>query len=85
MGESWRRHHIALADFILKYESINIFEIGGGHGTLAREYIKEQEDKTPLGRIAEAEDIGKALVTIAESFTFSTGCIFPVDGGRPLT
>ena len=47
--------------------------------------IKEQEDKTPLGRIAEAEDIGKALVTIAESFTFSTGCIFPVDGGRPLT
>ena len=52
---------------------------------LPREYIKEQEDKTPLGRIAEAEDIGKALVTIAESFTFSTGCIFPVDGGRPLT
>ncbi|WP_218598238.1 SDR family NAD(P)-dependent oxidoreductase [Polaribacter sp. NJDZ03] len=52
---------------------------------LPKEYIKEQEDKTPLGRIAEAEDIGKALVAIAESFTFSTGCIFPVDGGRPLT
>ena len=51
---------------------------------LPKEYIKEQEDKTPLGRIAEAEDIAKALVTIAESFTFSTGCIFPIDGGRPL-
>jgi len=52
---------------------------------LPKEYIKEQEDKTPLGRIAEANDIAKALVTIAESFTFSTGCIFPVDGGRPLS
>jgi 3-oxoacyl-[acyl-carrier protein] reductase len=51
---------------------------------LPKEYLKEQEDKTPLGRIAEAEDIGRAVVTIAESFTFSTGCIFPVDGGRPL-
>jgi 3-oxoacyl-[acyl-carrier protein] reductase len=51
---------------------------------LPKEYIKEQENKTPLGRIAEPEDIGKALIAIAESFTFSTGCIFPVDGGRPL-
>jgi 3-oxoacyl-[acyl-carrier protein] reductase len=51
---------------------------------LPKDYLKEQEDKTPLGRIAEAEDIGRAVVTIAESFTFSTGCIFPVDGGRPL-
>jgi hypothetical protein len=43
---------------------------------LPKDYLKEQEDKTPLGRIAEAEDIGRAVVTIAESFTFSTGCIF---------
>jgi 3-oxoacyl-[acyl-carrier protein] reductase len=50
---------------------------------LPKDYLKEQEDKTPLGRIAEAEDIGKSCI-IAESFTFSTGCIFPVDGGRPL-
>jgi 3-oxoacyl-[acyl-carrier protein] reductase len=52
---------------------------------LPKEYIEEQRNKTPLGRIAEAEDIARALVNIAESFTFSTGCIFPVDGGRPLT
>ena len=48
------------------------------------EYIKEQKDKTPLARIAEADDVGKALIGIIENFTFSTGCIFPVDGGRPL-
>lgn len=52
---------------------------------LPKAYVQEQKDKTPLGRIAEAEDVAKALVTIVESFTFSTGCIFPVDGGRPLT
>jgi len=46
MGESWRRHHRALADFILKHKSVNIFEIGGGHGTLAREYIKKKENAT---------------------------------------
>ena len=48
------------------------------------EYIQQQKDKTPLARIAEAEDVAKALLSIVENFTFSTGCIFPVDGGRPL-
>ncbi len=52
---------------------------------LPKEYIDEQRNKTPLGRIAEAEDIARALLNIVESFTFSTGCVFPVDGGRPLT
>ena len=47
-------------------------------------YMQEQIDKTPLNRIAEPEDIGKALIAIVENFTFSTGCVFPVDGGRPL-
>jgi 3-oxoacyl-[acyl-carrier protein] reductase len=50
-----------------------------------KEYIEEQINKTPLDRIAEVEDIGKALIGIIENFTFSTGCIFPVDGGRFLT
>jgi 3-oxoacyl-[acyl-carrier protein] reductase len=52
--------------------------------TLPMEYIQKQKDKTPLARIAEAEDVAKAVVSISENFTFSTGCIFPVDGGRPL-
>ncbi|MEM1119443.1 MAG: SDR family oxidoreductase [Bacteroidota bacterium] len=47
-------------------------------------YLQAQKDKTPLARIAEAEDVAKALIGIIENFTFSTGCIFPVDGGRPL-
>lgn len=52
--------------------------------TFPESYIQEQKDKTPLARIAEASDVAKAVVAIAENFTFSTGCIFPVDGGRPL-
>ncbi|MEP1778050.1 SDR family oxidoreductase [Reichenbachiella sp.] len=52
--------------------------------TFSPEYIQEQKDKTPLARIANPEDVAQAVVTISESFTFSTGCIFPVDGGRPL-
>ncbi|MEJ7766953.1 MAG: SDR family oxidoreductase [Chitinophagaceae bacterium] len=52
--------------------------------SISPEFIQEQKDKTPLARIALAEDVAKAVVSIAETFTFSTGCIFPVDGGRPL-
>jgi 3-oxoacyl-[acyl-carrier protein] reductase len=52
--------------------------------TLPEEFIEEQKNKTPLGRIAMAEDVARAVVGITESFTFSTGCVFPVDGGRPL-
>ena len=51
---------------------------------LPTEYMQEQLDKTPLGRIAGSSDVAQAAVTIAEKFTFSTGCVFPVDGGRPL-
>lgn len=52
--------------------------------TFPEAYIQEQKNKTPLARIAIAEDVAKAVTGIAETFTFSTGCIFPVDGGRPL-
>ena len=52
--------------------------------TFPQSYIQDQMDKTPLARIAEASDVAKALIGIVEQFTFSTGCIFPVDGGRPL-
>ncbi|GAB2555209.1 SDR family NAD(P)-dependent oxidoreductase [Spirosoma areae] len=48
------------------------------------EYMQSQVDKTPLNRLALAGDVARAVVAIAESFTFSTGCIFPVDGGREL-
>ncbi|MEM0992928.1 MAG: SDR family oxidoreductase [Bacteroidota bacterium] len=52
--------------------------------TFPAEYLQEQRDKTPLAGIATAEDVARAVIAITENFTFSTGCIFPVDGGRPL-
>lgn len=52
--------------------------------TFPASYIQEQKDKTPLARIAEAADVAKAAIGVIENFTFSTGCVFPVDGGRPL-
>ena len=47
-------------------------------------YLQEQINKTPLNRLAEVQDVAKAVIAIAQNFTFSTGCIFPVDGGREL-
>lgn len=47
-------------------------------------YLQEQIDKTPLGRIAQPEDVADAVYAVATQLTFSTGCIIPVDGGRPL-
>lgn len=51
---------------------------------MAPAYIQEQIDKTPLGRIAQPEDVAAAVLAVATQLTFSTGCIIPVDGGRPL-
>jgi len=48
------------------------------------EYLQEQIAKTPLGRIAQPEDVAEAVYAVATQLTFSTGCIIPVDGGRPL-
>lgn len=49
------------------------------------EMIQQQRDLTPLGRIAEAEDVAEAVFAVATQLTFTTGAIIPVDGGRPLT
>lgn len=49
------------------------------------EYVQQQRDLTPLGRIAEAEDVADAIVAVATHLKFTTGAIIPVDGGRPLT
>ncbi|MBC7811386.1 MAG: SDR family oxidoreductase [Burkholderiales bacterium] len=46
--------------------------------------LDEQRRKTPLGRIAQAHDVADAVLAVATSLRFSTGCIIPVDGGRPL-
>ncbi len=51
---------------------------------MAPAIIAEQRKKTPLKRIARAEDVADAVLAAATLLTFSTGCIIPVDGGRPL-
>lgn len=52
--------------------------------SMPQEYVDEQREATPLKRIAEAADVARALIAIATQLTFSTGCVIPVDGGRPL-
>ncbi len=46
--------------------------------------IQEQRDRTPLGRIASAEDVADAVLALATQLRFTTGAVIPVDGGRPL-
>ncbi len=41
-------------------------------------------ERTPLGRLATPEDIGRVVLSAATSLTFVTGIVIPVDGGRPL-
>jgi 3-oxoacyl-[acyl-carrier protein] reductase len=73
----------------LAEEKINVFEIRPGIiRTPMTETVKDKYDKliaegiTPIKRWGEPEDIGKAVLAIAEDyFPFSTGQVFNVDGG----
>ena len=47
-------------------------------------YLKQQEDLTPLARLALPEDVANTVFAVSEYLTFTTGSIIPVDGGRPL-
>ena len=47
-------------------------------------YLQQQIDRTPLGRIATAEDVADAVFAACTALGFTTGAILPVDGGRPL-
>jgi 3-oxoacyl-[acyl-carrier protein] reductase len=51
---------------------------------MSPELIEEQRRKTPLKRIAQAQDVANAVIAAATLLTFTTGTIIPVDGGRPL-
>lgn len=62
-------------------------------GLVAGEYTKkldptwttQQEEMTPLKRLTSAGDVANAVIACAALLKFSTGCVIPVDGGRPLT
>ncbi|HZP92942.1 MAG TPA: SDR family oxidoreductase [Burkholderiales bacterium] len=51
---------------------------------LDKKWRDEQAARTPLRRLATAEEIGAAALAVATHLNYSTGCIVAVDGGRPL-
>ena len=48
------------------------------------EVLEAQRAATPLGRVASVDDVANAVWAVATELTFTTGCVVPVDGGRPL-
>jgi len=52
--------------------------------SLDMDWREQQVQSTPLGRLTEPEEIGRAVLACVRDLTFSTGCVIPVDGGRPL-
>jgi len=52
--------------------------------SLDQDWRKQQLQSTPLGRLAAPEDIARTVLACIRDLTFSTGCVIPVDGGRPL-
>ena len=45
---------------------------------------EDQLRHTPLQRFPSPEEIGEAVVALVTTLTSMTGCILPLDGGRPL-
>lgn len=46
--------------------------------------LEEQRQKTPLKRLASAQDVAETVYSVIAHLRFTTGSIIPVDGGRPL-
>lgn len=61
-------------------------------GLVDTEFVKKmdadwrnhQVAHTPLGRLVTPREVAQAVIAAATHFTFSTGTVFAVDGGRPL-
>lgn len=51
---------------------------------LDQRWRDEQAARTPLGRLANPVEVGAAVLAVANTLTYTNGCIIPVDGGRPL-
>jgi 3-oxoacyl-[acyl-carrier protein] reductase len=48
-------------------------------------WLEEQVGRTPLKRLAAPDEVASAVIAAIKHFTFTTGAIIPVDGGRPLS
>lgn len=60
---------------------------GNGHSVAHVPVVKwrdEQAARTPLKRLATADEIGAATLAVVAHLQYSTGCIIAIDGGRPL-
>ena len=51
---------------------------------LDKKWRDEQAARTPLKRLATADEIGAATLAVVAHLRYSTGCIIAIDGGRPL-
>lgn len=49
------------------------------------DWRNDQVARTPLARLASPAEVARAVVAAATHFTFSTGTVLAVDGGRPLS
>jgi 3-oxoacyl-[acyl-carrier protein] reductase len=59
--------------------------VDGEYARRMPEVLATQAARTPLGRVAHAEEVGRAVLACATHLTFSTGDVIAVDGGRPLS
>lgn len=59
--------------------------VDGEYAQRMPEVLAAQAALTPLGRVARAEEVGRAVLACATHLTFSTGDVIAVDGGRPLS
>ncbi len=49
---------------------------------LSRPYVEQMQDRHPIGRLGEPEEVAKAILFLAsDDASFITGAILPVDGG----
>ncbi len=53
--------------------------------SMDKDWLAEQVGRTPLKRLAAPEEVASAVIAAIKHFTFTTGSIIPVDGGRPLS
>jgi 3-oxoacyl-[acyl-carrier protein] reductase len=53
--------------------------------SMDKRWLDEQVTRTPLKRLAAPEEVASAIIGAIKQFTFTTGSIIPVDGGRPLS